>query len=264
MPLLSTGAFYVFVAVVVFLSASIKILREYERAVVFQLGRFTSVKGPGLVLVLPYVQQIVRVDLRTVVMEIPSQDVISRDNVSVQVDAVLYFRVSDAAKAVIEVERYVAATNMLAQTSLRAVLGQHDLDEMLSARTQLNEDVKEILDVRTKAWGIEVTAVEIRDVQLTENMVKAIAKQAEAERDRRAKIIHADAEFQASQTLVNAAVVLGSVPAAMQLRYLQTLAEVGAEQNTTIIFPMPLDIIKPLLDLAQKSAAPPEGTKQAG
>ncbi len=250
------GPVFIALALLVIAGGAVKVLREYERAVVFTLGRFTRVKGPGLVLLLPFVQQIVRVDLRTVVMEVPSQDLISRDNVSVKVDAVLYFRVIDPAKSVIAVEQFVAATNLLAQTTLRSVLGQHDLDEMLSERAKLNTDIQDILDARTAAWGIEVTAVEIRDVALTENMVKAIAKQAEAERDRRAKVIHAEAEFQAAQVLVNAANILGSVPAAMQLRYLQTLSEVGGESNSTIIFPMPIDVVRPFLDILDKKAAP--------
>ncbi|MGA2394299.1 MAG: slipin family protein [Candidatus Lustribacter sp.] len=246
--------FIVLIALLLIGSASIKVLREYERAVMFTLGRFSHVRGPGLILMLPFIQQMVRVDLRTVVMEVPSQDLISRDNVSVKVDAVLYFHVTDPAKSVIQVEQFIPATNMLAQTTLRSVLGQHDLDEMLSERTKLNTDIQDILDTRTKDWGIEVSAVEIRDVQLTDNMVKAIAKQAEAERDRRAKVIHADAEFQAAQTLVNAATILASVPAAMQLRYLQTLSEIGGEHNTTVVFPMPLDIVKPFLDILDKKA----------
>jgi regulator of protease activity HflC (stomatin/prohibitin superfamily) len=236
-------------------SASFRVLRQYERGVMFTLGRFSSVRGPGLIFLVPWIQQIVRVDLRTVVMEVPKQDVISRDNVSINVDAVLYFHVIDPEKAVIAVEQYIAATNMLAQTTLRSVLGQHELDEMLAKRAILNTDVQDILDSRTKEWGIEVTAVEIRDVQLTENMVKAIAKQAEAERDRRAKVIHAEAEFQAAQTLTDAATILASVPAAMQLRYLQTLTEIGGEHNSTVVFPMPLDIVKPFLDLLGKNAA---------
>ena len=236
------------------LAAAVKILREYERAVVFTLGRFERVKGPGLVLLLPFVQQMVRVDLRIQVIEIPSQDVISHDNVSMKVDAVLYFRVVDPERAIIRVQSYLPATNMLAQTTLRAVLGQHELDEMLSERKKLSEDVQSILDAQTETWGIKVSNVEIRTVELTENMVRAIAKQAEAERDRRAKIIHAEAEFQAAQTLVNAAKILSSVPAAMQLRYLQTLTEIGAEQNSTVIFPMPIDIIKPFLELFDKPA----------
>ena len=235
-------------------------------AVVFTLGRFQKVKGPGLVLLIPFVQEMVRVDLRIQVIEIPSQDVISRDNVSMKVDAVLYFSVVNSERAIIKVQSYFPATNMLAQTTLRSVLGQHDLDEMLSERKKLSTDVQSILDAQTEIWGIKVSNVEIRTVELTENMVRAIAKQAEAERDRRAKIIHAEAEFQASQTLVNAAQILASIPAAMQLRYLQTLTEIGAEQNSTIVFPMPIDIIKPFLesgvgpagyDRQHRRAAPP-------
>jgi regulator of protease activity HflC (stomatin/prohibitin superfamily) len=240
----------------VLITASVRILREYERAVVFTLGRFQRVKGPGLVLLVPYFQQMVRVDLRIQVIEIPSQDVISRDNVSMKVDAVLYFNVVNPERAIIQVQSYLPATNMLAQTTLRAVLGQHDLDDMLSERKKLSTDVQSILDTQTEIWGIKVSNVEIRTVELTENMVRAIAKQAEAERDRRAKVIHAEAEFQASQTLVNAARILGSVPAAMQLRYLQTLTEIGAEQNSTVVFPMPIDIIKPFLELLEKADKP--------
>jgi regulator of protease activity HflC (stomatin/prohibitin superfamily) len=246
-------AVFVVVLGLTLVKATFKVLREYERAVVFTLGRFQKVKGPGLVLLIPFFQEMVRVDLRIQVIEIPSQDVISRDNVSMKVDAVLYFNVVDPERAVIRVQSYLPATNMLAQTTLRAVLGQHDLDEMLSERKKLSTDVQSILDTQTETWGIKVTNVEIRTVELTENMVRAIAKQAEAERDRRAKIIHAEAEFQASQTLVNAARILGSIPAAMQLRYLQTLSEIGAEQNSTIVFPMPIDIIKPFLDLLDKA-----------
>jgi regulator of protease activity HflC (stomatin/prohibitin superfamily) len=238
------------------LFASVKILRQYERAVVFTLGKFQAVKGPGLVLLIPFVQAMVRVDLRIQVIEVPTQDVISRDNVSMKVDAVLYFRVVDPERAIIQVQDYLPATNMLAQTTMRAVLGQHELDEMLSERKKLSTDVQAILDTQTETWGIKVSNVEIRTVELTENMVRAIAKQAEAERDRRAKIIHAEAEFQASQTLVNAAKILSSIPAAMQLRYLQTLTEIGAEQNSTVVFPMPIDIIKPFLDLREKAGKP--------
>jgi regulator of protease activity HflC (stomatin/prohibitin superfamily) len=259
------------IAILILLMASMRILREYERAVVFTLGRFQRVKGPGLVMLIPFVQQMVRVDLRIQVIEIPSQDVISRDNVSMKVDAVLYFNVVDPERAIIKVQSYRPATNMLAQTTLRAVLGQHELDEMLSQRKRLNTDVQEIIDAQTETWGIKVTNVEIRTVELTENMVRAIAKQAEAERDRRAKIIHADAEFQASQTLVNAATILSSIPAAMQLRYLQTLTEIGAEQNSTIVFPMPIDIVKPFLTLLESSAdaksncqARPKATQTSG
>jgi regulator of protease activity HflC (stomatin/prohibitin superfamily) len=250
---LSLGALLV-VFVVACLFATIKILRQYERAVVFTLGKFQAVKGPGVVLLIPFIQEMVRVDLRIQVIEIPTQDVISRDNVSMKVDAVLYFKVVSPERAIIQVQNYLPATNMLAQTTLRAVLGQHELDEMLSERKKLSADVQSILDAQTETWGIKVSNVEIRTVELTENMVRAIAKQAEAERDRRAKIIHAEAEFQASQTLVNAATILSSIPAAMQLRYLQTLTEIGAEQNSTIIFPMPIDIIKPFLDLREEAA----------
>jgi regulator of protease activity HflC (stomatin/prohibitin superfamily) len=244
---------FVIFGVVVCLVASVRILREYERAVVFTLGRFQRVKGPGLVLLMPFVQEMVRVDLRIQVIEIPSQDVISHDNVSMKVDAVLYFNVVNPERAIIQVQNYLPATNMLAQTALRAVLGQHELDEMLSERKKLNADVQSILDAQTETWGIKVSNVEIRTVELTENMVRAIAIQAEAERDRRAKVIHAEAEFQASQTLVNAAKILGSIPAAMQLRYLQTLTEIGAEQNSTIVFPMPIDIMKPFLEIIEKA-----------
>jgi regulator of protease activity HflC (stomatin/prohibitin superfamily) len=238
---------------IVLATTAVKILREYERAVVFTLGRFDHVKGPGLVLLIPFVQQMVRVDLRTQVIEIPTQDVISKDNVSIKVDAVLYFSVTDPERAIIKVQAYLPATNMLAQTTLRAVLGQHELDEMLSERQRLNVDVQSIIDAQTETWGIKVSNVEIRTVELTENMVRAIAKQAEAERDRRAKIIHAEAEFQASQTLVDAAKILGSIPAAMQLRYLQTLTEIGAEQNSTVVFPMPIDIMKPFIDILERA-----------
>jgi regulator of protease activity HflC (stomatin/prohibitin superfamily) len=245
----------VFIVFVLFALAgsAVKILRQYERAVLFTLGRFSAVRGPGLIFIVPLVQQIVRIDLRTAVVEIQQQDLITKDNVSVKVDAVLYYHVVDPAKSVIDVEQYMNATNLLAQTTLRSVLGQHELDELLSERTKLNTDIQAILDTRTKEWGVDVTNVEIRDVQLTDNMVKAIAKQAEAERDRRAKVIHAEAEFQAAQTLTNAAAILATVPAAMQLRYLQTLIEVGGENNSTVIFPMPLDIVKPFLDLVAKN-----------
>ncbi len=257
MPILYSFAVPVATIIVIMvLFAMVKILRQYERAVVFTLGKFQNVRGPGLVLLIPFIQEMVRVDLRIQVIEIPTQDVISRDNVSMKVDAVLYFRVVDPERAIIQVQDYLPATNMLAQTTLRAVLGQHELDEMLSERKKLSTDVQSILDSQTETWGIKVSNVEIRTVELTENMVRAIAKQAEAERDRRAKIIHAEAEFQASQTLVNAATILSSIPAAMQLRYLQTLTEIGAEQNSTIIFPMPIDIIKPFLDLREKAAKP--------
>ena len=229
------------------LTATVKILRQYERAVVFTLGRFQEVKGPGVVLLIPFFQQMVRVDLRIQVIEIPTQDVISHDNVSMKVDAVLYFNVVDPERAIIQVQRYLPATVMLAQTTLRAVLGQHELDEMLSERKKLSADVQSILDTQTETWGIKVSNVEIRTVELTENMVRAIAKQAEAERDRRAKIIHAEGEAQAAQMLVQAAESLARQPSAMQLRYLQTLADISHEKTQIIVFPLPLDLIKPLL-----------------
>src|SRR5579872_5215744 len=256
MPMTVYIALVLIVAAFILVTAAIKIVRQYERAVVFTLGRFQGVKGPGLVLLIPFFQEMVRVDLRIQVIEIPAQDVISRDNVSIKVDAVLYFSVVNPERAIIQVQRYLPATNMLAQTTLRAVLGQHELDEMLSERKKLSTDVQSILDTQTETWGIKVSNVEIRTVELTDNMVRAIAKQAEAERDRRAKVIHAEAEFQASQTLVNAAEILGSIPAAMQLRYLQTLTEIGAEQNSTVVFPMPIDIIRPFLELLEKTGKP--------
>jgi regulator of protease activity HflC (stomatin/prohibitin superfamily) len=256
-------AIIIFFFVAALIRATVRILREYERAVVFTLGRFQRVKGPGLVLLIPWIQTMVRVDLRVQVIEIPSQDVISHDNVSMKVDAVLYFKVTDPERAIIQVQNFRPATQMLAQTTLRAVLGQHELDEMLAERVKLNIDVQTILDSQTETWGIKVTNVEIRTVELTDNMVRAIAKQAEAERDRRAKVIHAEAEFQAAQTLTNAAKILSTVPAAMQLRYLQTLTDIGAEQNSTVIFPMPIDIIKPFLDLFDKAQKPVLGNGQA-
>lgn len=252
-PVLAYALPIIAVVALLLIKATVKVLREYERAVVFKLGRFQKVKGPGLVLLVPFIQEMVRVDLRIQVIEIPSQDVISRDNVSMKVDAVLYFNVVNPERAIINVQNFLPATNMLAQTTLRAVLGQHELDEMLSERKKLSADVQSILDAQTETWGIKVNNVEIRTVELTDNMVRAIAKQAEAERDRRAKIIHAEAEFQASQTLVDAAKILGSIPAAMQLRYLQTLTEIGAEQNSTVVFPMPIDIIKPFMDMIEKA-----------
>ena len=231
-----------FVLVLVF--ASIKILREYERAVVFQLGRFWQVKGPGLFILIPVVQQMVRVDLRTIVMDVPSQDLISHDNVSVKVNAVVYFRVVDPQKAIINVEHFYEATSQLAQTTLRSVLGQHDLDEMLAARDKLNHDIRTILDAQTDAWGIKVANVEIKHVDINEVMVRAIARQAEAERVRRAKVIHAEGELQAAEKLVEAARLLGGDPRAIQLRYLQTLTEIAGEKSSTIVFPLPVDVLQ--------------------
>jgi regulator of protease activity HflC (stomatin/prohibitin superfamily) len=225
------------------ISASIKVLREYERGVVFTLGRFTGTKGPGLILLVPYVQQIVRVDLRTRVDDVPPQDVISHDNVSVSVTAVIYYRIVDPERAIIQVANFNQATSQLAQTTLRSVLGKHDLDEMLAERDKLNHDIQEILDRQTEAWGIKVTNVEIKDIDLNETMIRAIARQAEAERERRAKIIHAEGEFNAAAKLVEAAQLMATQPMTLQLRYLQTLTEIGVEKNTTIVFPLPMELI---------------------
>ncbi|HEY1230963.1 MAG TPA: slipin family protein [Ramlibacter sp.] len=231
----------------VLLSSALRVLREYQRGVVFQLGRFWKVKGPGLVILIPGIQQMVRVDLRVVVMDIPSQDVITRDNVSVKVSAVLYFRVVDPERAIIQVERYLEATSQLAQTTLRAVLGKHDLDDLLSERERLNLDIQKILDAQTDTWGIKVTNVEIKHVDLNDTMVRAIARQAEAERERRAKVIHAEGELQASHKLAEAAQVLARQPQALQLRYLETLTVIAADKNSTIVFPLPVELIGPLL-----------------
>ena len=235
------------ILLVIVLASSLRILREYERGVVFQLGRFWKVKGPGLVILIPGIQQMVKVGLRVVVFDVPTQDVISRDNVSVKVNAVLYFRVVDPAKAIIQVERYFEATNQLAQTTLRAVLGKHDLDDMLIERDQLNVDIQKILDSQTDAWGIKVTNVEIKHVDINDTMIRAIARQAEAERERRAKVIHAEGELQASEKLLAAAEMLSKRSEAMQLRYLQTLTQIAGDKASTIVFPIPMDVLGPLL-----------------
>lgn len=247
------GITLVFV-IVALLAASIRILREYERGVVFMLGRFWKVKGPGLVIIIPGIQQMVRVDLRTVVFDVPSQDVISRDNVSVKVNAVVYFRVIDPAKSILQVEDYLNATSQLAQTTLRAVLGKHELDEMLAERERLNLDIQQLLDTQTDAWGIKVSNVEIKHVDIDETMVRAIAKQAEAERERRAKIIHAEGELQASEKLLAAAEILAGRPQAMQLRYLQTLANIAGDKTNTIVFPLPGEF----MDLLMRRKTPGE------
>ena len=227
-------------------ASAIKVLREYERGVTFTLGRFTSVKGPGLVLLVPVLQQMVRVDLRTLVLDVPSQYVISRDNVSVRVSAVIYFRVIDPERSVIQVEDYMMATSQLAQTTLRSVLGKHDLDDMLSERDKLNADIQEILDRQTDAWGIKVANVEIKHVDINESMIRAIARQAEAERERRARVIDAEGEQQAAAKLLEAAEVLARRPEAMQLRYLGTLQNIAGERNSTIVFPFPVELVKML------------------
>ena len=236
------------VGLLVLIAYALRILREYERGVIFQLGRFWKVKGPGLIIVIPGIQQMVRVDLRTVTMDVPSQDVISRDNVSVKVNAVVYFRVVDPEKAIIQVENFLIATGQLAQTTLRAVLGKHELDEMLAEREKLNLDIQTQLDVQTDAWGIKVSTVEIKHVDIDESMIRAIAKQAEAERERRAKIIHAEGELQASEKLLQAAQKLSEQPEAMQLRYLQTLSGIASDKSSTIVFPLPMDVVGPVID----------------
>ncbi|WP_095116578.1 slipin family protein [Pseudomonas sp. Irchel 3F3] len=237
----------VLIVLAMLLLSAFRILREYERGVVFQLGRFWQVKGPGLILLIPVIQQMVRVDLRTVVLDVPPQDVITRDNVSVKVNAVLYFRVLDPQKAIIQVEDFLVATSQLAQTTLRAVLGKHELDELLAEREQLNGDIRHVLDAQTDAWGIKVANVEIKHVDLNESMVRAIARQAEAERERRAKVIHAEGELQASEKLMQAAQMLGKEPGAMQLRYMQTLGAIAGDRTSTIVFPMPVDLLTGLV-----------------
>ena len=237
------------VILIIILFNTVKILKEYERGVIFMLGRFWKVKGPGLILLWPFIQTMTKVDLRVIVMDVPTQDVISRDNVSVKVNAVIYFRIIDPEKAIIQVANVYEATSQLSQTTLRSVLGQHELDDMLSERDKLNADIQEILDSRTDNWGIKVANVEIKHVDLDESMIRAIAQQAEAERARRAKVINAEGEKQAAAMLAEAAEMLGSQKQALQLRYLQTMKEVAGDRTNTIIFPLPLDLIKPLLDL---------------
>lgn len=243
---LSFGLSVLVVVLLVLLAMSVRVLREYERGVVFQLGRFWAVKGPGLIILIPVLQQMVRVDLRTVVLDVPKQDVISRDNVSVKVNAVLYFRVVDPERAIIQVANFLEATSQLAQTTLRSVLGKHELDDMLAERERLNIDIQQVLDAQTDAWGIKVANVEIKHVDLDESMVRAIARQAEAERERRAKVIHAEGEMQASEKLMQAAQVLGRQEGAMQLRYLQTLSTIASDKTATIVFPLPLDMLSKL------------------
>ena len=246
------GAGGIVLLVVILIVASLRILREYERGVVFLLGRFWRVKGPGLIVIVPGIQQMVRVDLRTVVMDVPAQDVITRDNVSVKVNAVIYFRVLDAQKAIIQVANFLEATSQLSQTTLRAVLGKHELDELLAERDKLNLDIQKIIDAQTDAWGIKVSNVEIKHVDIDVSMVRAIAQQAEAERTRRAKIIHAEGELQAAEKLLQAAQMLARQPQAMQLRYLQTLGSIAGDKSSTIVFPVPMDLLSSFLDLIGK------------
>ena len=239
--------------VIIILSSAIRILREYERGVIFRLGRLIPAKGPGLIFLIPIVDRIVRVTLRVVAMEVPSQDVITRDNVSIKVSAVIYFRVIDASKAIVVVQDYLYATSQLAQTTLRSMLGQSELDELLSEREKINKCLQETIDTHTAPWGIKVSLVEVKNVDLPVEMQRAIAKQAEAERERRAKIIHAEGEFQASHRLADASKIISSSPYALQLRYLQTLTEVAAEKNSTTIFPVPIDLFKPFFELMEKA-----------
>jgi regulator of protease activity HflC (stomatin/prohibitin superfamily) len=243
---------FVLALIVILIFSAIRILREYERGVVFMLGRFYKVKGPGLIIIIPGIQQMVRVDLRTIVMDVPSQDVISRDNVSVKVNAVVYFRVVEPKNAIIQVEDFFAATSQLAQTTLRSVLGKHELDEMLAERDKLNADIQHTLDIQTDVWGIKVSAVEIKHVDIDVTMVRAIAKQAEAERERRAKVIHAEGELQAADKLVQAAQLISTRPEALQLRYLQTLVEIAGDKSSTIVFPLPLDIMEAFKSAVKK------------
>ena len=248
--LISAGGVLLLLAILVF--ASLRILREYERGVVFLLGRFWKIKGPGLIVIVPGIQQMVRIDLRVVVLDVPAQDVITRDNVSVKVNAVVYFRVIDPQKAVIQVANFLEATNQFAQTTLRAVLGKHELDELLAERDRLNLDIQRILDGQTDAWGIKVSNVEIKHVDIDVSMVRAIAQQAEAERTRRAKVIHAEGELQAAEKLLQAARMLAQQPQAMQLRYLQTLGSIAGDKSSTIVFPVPMDLLSSFLDLIGK------------
>lgn len=238
--------------VLILLASAIKILQEYERGVVFRLGRFVGVKGPGLVIIVPIVDRLLRVSLRVVTLDVPGQDVITKDNVSVKVNAVVYFRVMDASKAIIEVEDYLYATSQIAQTTLRSVLGERELDDLLSKRETINKRLQQIIDKATDPWGIKVSTVEVKHIDLPVEMQRAIARQAEAERDRRAKVIHADGEFQASKKLADAAQVLQEQPASIQLRYLQTLADIATENNSTTLFPIPIDLFEPILEAFKK------------
>ncbi len=252
MPDLSTYLGIIILFVIIILSSAIRILREYERGVIFRLGRLIGAKGPGLILLIPVVDRMVRVSLRTIVMDVPPQDVITKDNVSLKVNAVVYFRVVQAEKAIVEVERYLDATSQLSQTTLRSVLGQSQLDELLAERDKINRQLQTIIDHQTEPWGIKVSNVEVKHVDLPLEMQRAMAKQAEAERERRAKVIHAEGEFQASGKLREAADVISENPTALQLRYLQTLTEVASEKNSTTIFPVPIDLLKPFIDLIEK------------
>jgi regulator of protease activity HflC (stomatin/prohibitin superfamily) len=248
------GLIFAILLIVYFATSAIKILREYERGVVFRLGRLIPIKGPGLVIIWPVIDKLVKVDLRTVTFDVPAQDIITKDNISVKVNAVVYFRVIDPAKAITAVEDFHYATSQISQTTLRSVLGQSSLDELLAKRDELNAELQKIIDDQTEPWGIKVTVVEVKNVDLPSEMLRAIAKQAEAERERRAKVIHAEGEFQAAQKLADAAQIIATQPGALQLRFLQTLTEVAAEKNSTTIFPIPIDLIEPFLKKLKKDA----------
>ncbi|MCX6175498.1 MAG: slipin family protein [Ignavibacteriales bacterium] len=248
-----TMLFILIFFIIIILSSAIRILREYERGVIFRLGRLISAKGPGLIFLIPIVDRMVRVSLRVVAMDVPSQDVITKDNVSIKVSAVIYFRVIEASKAIVEVENFLFATSQLSQTTLRSILGKSELDELLSEREKINRLLQETMDTHTAPWGIKVSLVEVKNVDLPQEMQRAIARQAEAERERRAKIIHAEGEYQASQRLADASKIISTSPYALQLRFLQTLTEVAAEKNSTIIFPVPIDLFKPFFDLMEKA-----------
>jgi regulator of protease activity HflC (stomatin/prohibitin superfamily) len=252
----------VVVLIVLFMlaSASIKVVQEYERGVIFRLGRLMGARGPGLFLIIPGVERMRKVDLRIVTLEVPAQEAITRDNVTVKVNAVVYFRVVNPEDAVVKVLDYIRATSLIAQTTLRSILGQSDLDHLLSEREKINQELQQVIDQQTDAWGVKVTSVEVRDVELPQSMQRAMARQAEAEREKRAKIIHAEGEYSASQQLANAAQVIGSQPATLQLRYLQTLTEIAAEKNSTIVFPLPLDIVEPFLTAVR--GVTPNGREQ--
>lgn len=254
---ISAGLLAIIVVVVFILANAIRILREYERGAIFRLGRLIGAKGPGLILLIPLIDKMVKVSLRVITMDVPSQDVITKDNVSVKVNAVVYFRVLDAAKAIVEVEDFLYATSQISQTTLRSVLGQVELDELLSRREKINEELQKIIDYQTEPWGIKVSVVEVKNVDLPEEMRRAIARQAEAERERRAKVIHAQGEFQASQKLADAANVISTAPGALQLRFLGTLAEIATEKNSTTIFPVPIDLFAPFLDKYYRDRVPP-------
>jgi regulator of protease activity HflC (stomatin/prohibitin superfamily) len=247
----------------ILLGSSVRILREYERGVIFRLGRLIATKGPGLILLIPLIDRMERVDLRTVTLNIPPQEVITRDNVPSSVNAVAYFRVVDQNRAIVEVENYLLATSQIAQTALRSVLGKAELDQLLSERERLNEELQTIIDESTEPWGVKVTAVEIKDVEIPEQMQRAMARQAEAERERRAKIINSEGEFQAAQKLTDAADIISTNPASLQLRYLQTLLEIGSNQNTTIVFPLPMDVLEPFLTATERKTPPKTGPKPA-